>query len=106
MFECGNASHKDSTKEEDESVIASYGALEGQTCGMADDNRLVVNEAETLVASADACKLACWKSSSAAKCHGFTYENDGGRCTFHQDVLDGPVEKNPKATCFYKKVGS
>jgi len=105
MFDCTEATEEEraaETASQNAELISSYGSFTEQTCGGAEDNNAEVNREETLIGSVDDCKLACWQGSGAETCHGFTYDEDQTRCSFHKDVLDGPVEQKVRTTCYFK----
>eukprot|EP00928_Gymnodinium_smaydae_P072336 TRINITY_DN55704_c0_g1_i1.p1 TRINITY_DN55704_c0_g1~~TRINITY_DN55704_c0_g1_i1.p1 ORF type:complete len:241 (+),score=49.95 TRINITY_DN55704_c0_g1_i1:188-910(+) len=87
-------------------ILKSYGSFAKQTCGQADSGKTKVDGAETRVGSLEECKLACWSAPGSDQCHGFTYEEPSGKCSFHRDVLDGTPNKDDKATCYFKKIGA
>lgn len=105
MFDCTEATEEEraaETASQNAELISSYGSFTEQTCGGAEGNNAEVNREETLIGSVEDCKLACWQGSGAETCHGFTYEEDSTRCSFHKDVLDGAVETKVRTTCYFK----
>lgn len=107
MYDCTEdtpAEKKATTKEEKDELLNSFGAFTEQTCGQAAASKTKVGGSETKVGSLDQCKLACWQAAGAETCHGFTYEEDSEKCTFHQDVLDGDVVYKPRTACYFKMV--
>jgi len=108
MFDC-TAPTKEEIAEEaakkEEEVMTSYSALDHQSCGQAADNKATINGGVTMIGSIDECKMACSKGTGAMECHGFTFEDDLSKCTFHYDVLDGEIKKSKKSKCLFKMLG-
>lgn len=105
MFDCTEATDQERAEElasKNAELISSYGSFTEQTCGGAEGNNAEINRADTLIGSVDDCKLACWQGTGAETCHGFTYDEDQTRCSFHKDVLDGPVQTKVRTTCYFK----
>lgn len=105
MYDCTVDSaeeKKAAQKEKTDELLNSFGAFTEQTCGQADESKTEVDGAESKVGSIDDCKLACWQAKGAETCHGFTYDEDSEKCTFHQDILDGDVVYKPRTTCYFK----
>mmetsp|Transcript_86552 Transcript_86552/g.258306 ORF Transcript_86552/g.258306 Transcript_86552/m.258306 type:complete len:461 (-) Transcript_86552:92-1474(-) len=78
-----------------------YASFKGRSCGRSRSNRHEIRGEETLIGSIDDCKAACTGDPSMM-CHGFTYEEDLSRCTFHFDVNDGKVKKKESLSCHFK----
>merc|ERR1719235_98374 len=107
MFDCTPPTQEEIQKEAAEkqgAILSAYAQFKQQTCGQAKENILKVNGAATLVGSVEDCKTACFKGGNSMQCHGFTFEKDVSKCTFHFDVLDGEVKKKKSASCFWKKL--
>jgi len=93
--------------EERQTLLHSYAAFVGQTCGQAKNNMLKIDDSATWKFPLDDCKLKCWgKGIGAGKgsmqCHGFTYDWTKGTCTFHLDILAGKVVSKEKTDCYWK----
>lgn len=105
MFDCTNATKEEIAEDKAakrKALISSYGSFTGQTCGQGKKNDLALDGKGFMAGKADDCKIQCWEGKGAEVCHGFTYDSLTSKCTFHYDVTDGPVEKNPTATCYFK----
>lgn len=105
MYDCTNATKEEieaEEKEKKEALLSSYGSLNGETCGQAENNILQLDGKGYLSGSVDTCKLACWQAPGAQECHGFTYDALMSKCTFHYDVSAGTVTENDKASCYFK----
>jgi len=83
-------------------TLESYSSFTGQTCGQ--ESPSFIDGAETAVASSDDCKLMCANGRGAETCHGFTFQRDTEKCTFVQDVTDGPIKRESRMTCFFKQI--
>ncbi|CAK0901714.1 unnamed protein product, partial [Prorocentrum cordatum] len=101
-FDCVHKSDEDVevAREKRDRILSSYSTLGGQTCGQADGNQVKVNDAVTMVASAEDCMIACMGGKGSIGCHGFTYDRVLQRCTFHYDVLDGLAKQGKDVTCY------
>jgi hypothetical protein len=108
MFGCKDKTTAQKTDEKetaDARILASYSMFPEQSCAQGPKNGAEIDQSATMVASVDNCKRACWLGSGSAKCHGFTFEEGMGRCTFHSDVTDGTVKEEEKMSCYFKKSG-
>jgi len=93
--------------QERQTLLHSYAALKGQTCGQAKNNMLKIDDHETWKFSLDECKLTCWGNGKGVgkgsmQCHGFTYDWTKGTCTFHLDILAGNIIVKEKTDCYWK----
>lgn len=107
MYDCTEDSAEQKAavaQEATNKLLDSFGAFTGQTCGQGEDSKAEVDGAENKIGSVDDCKLACWNAPGAETCHGFTYDEDSEKCTFHQDVLDGDVVFKPRTQCYFKMI--
>eukprot|EP00747_Dinoflagellata_sp_TGD_P165578 gnl/TRDRNA2_/TRDRNA2_187031_c0_seq1.p1 gnl/TRDRNA2_/TRDRNA2_187031_c0~~gnl/TRDRNA2_/TRDRNA2_187031_c0_seq1.p1 ORF type:complete len:245 (+),score=62.64 gnl/TRDRNA2_/TRDRNA2_187031_c0_seq1:86-820(+) len=87
-----------------EKLLKSYNVWEEQTCGQGKDgNKHKVNGKETMIGSVDECKVACMEGTGSLECHGFTYEEEMSKCTWHTDVMNGKVLDKKKTSCYFKK---
>jgi len=106
MFGCKDKTAAQKTDEKetaDARILSSYSMFPEQSCAQGPKNGAEIDQSATMVASVDDCKRACWLGSGSAKCHGFTFEEGMGRCTFHSDVTDGEVKEEAKMSCYFKK---
>lgn len=93
--------------QERQTLLSSFAAFDGQTCGQAKENMLKIDDHATWKFSLDDCKLKCWGSGigagkGAMQCHGFTYDWTKKTCTFHLDVLAGNIIRKAKTACYFK----
>merc|ERR1719343_1005485 len=92
MIGCGSLRPQDTAK----LVDSRYAVLHGfylvrkfESCGQAEGNVVHIDGSTTMVASPEKCKEACWLGYGAKTCHGFTYDKQTSKCTFHWDALKG-----------------
>jgi len=105
MFDCTPPTKAEKAAEEQAEtgrILGSYTALAKSTCGKKSTNQIAVAGSKTMTGSVTQCKLACWSGTGSLSCHGFTYDADKKRCTFHADVFDGNRTKATGSTCYYK----
>lgn len=86
-------------------VLNAYASYDEQTCGKSEKNAFNIFGSPTFVGSLEHCKNLCY---AVLECHGFTFQKSEkyaavGICSFHKNVLDGPVQKDMKIDCFYKR---
>lgn len=108
MFDCAENTEEEKNiiqQEKYDETMHSYSILPDQTCGGADSNKIEVDGGVTFVGSPEECKIMCMHGSGNVECHGFSYNKVLQRCTFHPDVMDGPVEKTSDTDCWFKVLG-
>jgi len=108
MFDCTPATALEKKKEGAEEaahIVAAYAKMEGESCGHSDSNGAEIDNSPTLNGLAEYCMQACWFGYGAEDCQGFSYDASTSTCKFVTDVTDGPVEKDSRKTCYFKKIG-